>query len=159
QQVLDTITFDANNTNATNGGADPSRTISWVLNDGSGASNTSAPQTETVSILAGPAISVATSASYTENGTAVTLSTGVALSDSNAAPLNWAGETSIPAAQAVSHEAADLVGTKLYAIDGVVNGSASAQILVYDTASASWHTDSQIDTTPRYGLTSTVDAQ
>ena len=34
QQVLDSVTYSSSNQNPTNSGADPSRTISWVVNDG-----------------------------------------------------------------------------------------------------------------------------
>jgi len=34
QQVLDSITYSSTSQNPTNSGADPSRTVSWVLNDG-----------------------------------------------------------------------------------------------------------------------------
>ena len=77
QQVLDQVTF-----NSTGSG---SRTVTWVLDDGGGSNNLSAPQTETVHILAGPAPGVAASASYTEEGAATTLSPAVTITDNNAA--------------------------------------------------------------------------
>src|SRR5262249_22021489 len=49
QTVLDRITFSAAE-NPTNFGSNPTRTITWVLNDGSGSFNLSTAQTETVTI-------------------------------------------------------------------------------------------------------------
>src|SRR5262249_19703514 len=86
QTVLDKITFSAAE-NPTNYGSNPTRTITWVLNDGSGSSNLSAAQTETITItnvndaptLTGPA----GSASFTENGASVVLSPSVTVSDAD----------------------------------------------------------------------------
>ena len=52
QQVLDSVGYASSSQNPTNSGADPSRTISWVVNDG--ALN-SATQTTTVNISTPPA--------------------------------------------------------------------------------------------------------
>ena len=65
QQVLDSVSYSSSSQNPTNSGADPSRTVSWVVNDGT---LSSATQTTTVNITAvdnAPALSnVAASASY-----------------------------------------------------------------------------------------------
>ena len=50
QQVLDSVTYASTSDNPTNFGTDPSRTISWVVNDGT--LNNSATQTTTLSIAA-----------------------------------------------------------------------------------------------------------
>ncbi len=52
QQVLDSVSYASSSQNPTNSGADPSRTISWVVNDGT---LNSATQTTTVNITGGPA--------------------------------------------------------------------------------------------------------
>ena len=52
QQVLDSVSYASSNQNPTNSGADPSRTISWTVNDGT---LNSATQTTTVNIAGGPA--------------------------------------------------------------------------------------------------------
>ena len=52
QQVLDSVSYSSSNQNPTNYGADPSRTVSWVVNDGT---LSSATQTTTVNITGGPA--------------------------------------------------------------------------------------------------------
>src|SRR5262249_28234503 len=95
QTVLDKITFSSGS-NPTNYGSTPTRTVTWILNDGSGSSATSAVQTETISITAindPPALSnVATSASYTENAASqVTLSSALTVSDVDS--LNIANAT------------------------------------------------------------------
>ena len=52
QQVLDSVSYSSSNQNPTNSSADPSRTISWVVNDGT---TSSATQTTTINITGGPA--------------------------------------------------------------------------------------------------------
>ncbi|MBV8980470.1 MAG: VCBS repeat-containing protein, partial [Acidimicrobiia bacterium] len=47
-QVLDSVTFNSTTANATNSGADRTRTVTWTLNDGSGSNNLSAPAVTTI---------------------------------------------------------------------------------------------------------------
>ena len=88
QSVLDSVTYGSSSQNPTNFGADTSRTISWVVNDGT---LSSAAQTTTVAITAvdaAPVLSnVAASASYTEQGAATALSSGTVVSDADTATL------------------------------------------------------------------------
>jgi Domain of unknown function (DUF4347)/FG-GAP-like repeat len=83
--VLDTITFNSSSDNPTNYGSNPTRTVTWVLNDGSTSSAVSTAPTETITITAindAPTLSsVAASAQYTEEGAAATLSSAVTVSD------------------------------------------------------------------------------
>ena len=81
QSVLDTVTFDNASADPTDGGVDPTRTISWVLNDGAGSNNLSTPQFTTVTLAQGPAIGPAASATWTEEGPSATLSPSIALTD------------------------------------------------------------------------------
>src|SRR5262249_36580119 len=81
QQVLDSVTF-ASAADPTNSGANPTRTVTWVV-DGSGSFNRSAPQNTTISLQVGPAIFIPDTAAFTENGAAATLEPSVLLSDSN----------------------------------------------------------------------------
>ena len=73
--MLDSVTYSSTSDNPTNFGTDTSRTISWVVNDGTLPSTT---QTTALSITPAddaPVLSnVATTASYSENAAAVTLS-------------------------------------------------------------------------------------
>src|SRR5579883_556926 len=87
QSVLDTVTFNTSAADPTNAGADPTRTISWVLNDGSGSFNQSTPQLTTVTLQQGPLVGPAATATWTEEGPATTLSPSVALSDTNGTTL------------------------------------------------------------------------
>src|SRR6202030_2376352 len=48
QSVLDSVTFSSGN-NPSNGNANRTRTVSWVVNDGSGSNNPSAAATPTIS--------------------------------------------------------------------------------------------------------------
>ena len=81
RQVLDSVSYSSSSQNPTDAGADPSRTISWVVNDGT---LSSATQTTTVNITTGqsPLLgNVAASASYTEAAAPTTLSSGTTVSD------------------------------------------------------------------------------
>ena len=82
QQVLDSVTYVSTSDNPTNFGTDTSRTISWVINDGT--LNNSTTQTTTLSIVAAddaPVLTVAATASYSENAAPVTLSSAATVSD------------------------------------------------------------------------------
>jgi lipopolysaccharide export system protein LptA len=85
RQVLDSVTFASASQNPTNYGSNPTRTVTWVLNDGSASSNSSTPQTETVSVTAinnPPTLSnVAASAQFTAGQGAVSLSGAVTVAD------------------------------------------------------------------------------
>jgi lipopolysaccharide export system protein LptA len=93
-QVLDSVTFNSTSGNPTNFGANPTRTVTWVVNDGSGSFNLSTVQTETINITnvndAPSLTGVAASASYTEEGAATTLSGNVTVSDPDDATLSSA---------------------------------------------------------------------
>jgi predicted outer membrane repeat protein len=85
QSVLDTVMFNDTSLNPTDFGSDPTRSLTWQLNDGSASNNLSTLVTSTVSITAvnqPPTLAnVATTAQYTENGGAVTLSSSVTVTD------------------------------------------------------------------------------
>ena len=81
QQVLDSVTYSSTSDNPTNFGTDTSRTISWVVNDGTLPSTT---QTTALSITPAddaPVLSVAANAFYSENSPPVTLSSAATVSD------------------------------------------------------------------------------
>jgi len=91
--VLDSVTFSAGE-NPTNFGSNPTRTVTWQLNDGSASSSSSTVVTSTVSITNvndAPTLSnVAASANYTEEGAPVTLSGSVSITDPDDVNLNGA---------------------------------------------------------------------
>jgi Domain of unknown function (DUF4347)/FG-GAP-like repeat len=95
QQVLDAVTFNTAVENPSNFGSNPTRTLTWTLNDGAGSFSLSTPVTTTVSVTDvndPPTLSnVATNASYTEEGAAATLSSAVAVTDPD--NVNLAGAT------------------------------------------------------------------
>jgi lipopolysaccharide export system protein LptA len=94
QTVLDRVTFSTPSDNPTNFGADPTRTVTWLLNDGSGSNNLSTVTTTTISVTAvndPPTLTVAASASFTENAASVALSPAVTISDPD--NTTWAGAT------------------------------------------------------------------
>src|SRR5262249_49577218 len=83
QAVLDSVTFTPASETPDTSGANPTRTVTWVVNDGSGSFNLSTVQTETINITAvndAPTLSnVAASANFTEGGGAVTLSSAASV--------------------------------------------------------------------------------
>src|SRR5262249_59528321 len=85
RQVLDSLTFVSTSDNPTNYGSNPTRTVTWVLNDGSGSFNLSTTQTETVTITplndAPTLTSVVGVTSYTENAAPITVSPSISVSD------------------------------------------------------------------------------
>src|SRR5262249_11898409 len=91
QQVLDSVAFVTASDNPDNFGADPTRTVTWQLDDGGASDNLSAVSTTTVSIAAvndAPTLSgVAASAGYTEQAAATTLSGSLAVSDPDSLTL------------------------------------------------------------------------
>src|SRR5262249_51546017 len=85
QQVIDAVTFVSTSDNPDNYGSNPTLTVTWVLNDGSGSFNLSTTQTETVSITplndAPTLTSVVGVTSYTENAAPITVSPSISVSD------------------------------------------------------------------------------
>jgi lipopolysaccharide export system protein LptA len=86
-QVLDSVTFNSTSGNPDDSGSFPTRTVTWVVNDGSASFNLSTAQTETINVIAvnqPPTLTgVAASASFTEEGGATTLSGNVTVADPN----------------------------------------------------------------------------
>src|SRR5204863_526370 len=82
QQVLDSVSYSSTSQNPSNFGADPSRTVSWVVNDGT---VNSATQTTTVNITTvdnAPVLgNMAASAPYTEAAAPTTLSSSTTVGD------------------------------------------------------------------------------
>jgi hypothetical protein len=117
QQVLDSVSYSSTNQDPTNSGADPSRTISWVVNDGT---LNSATQTTTVNITVSQAPvlgNVAASASYTAGAaSATTLSSAATISDPESANL-VSGTVSIATSGLLSGDtlAASTSGTSITA--------------------------------------------
>jgi autotransporter passenger strand-loop-strand repeat protein len=94
QQVLDAVTFSAGE-NPTNFGSNPTRTVVWTLNDGSGTANggaqISTPVTSTISVTNvndPPTLSnVASSVQITGTGQTVTVSPSASVSDPDSVDL------------------------------------------------------------------------
>ncbi len=145
QQVLDQITFTSSSLNPTSFGADPTRTVTWTLNDGS-ASNATTTATSTVSITAvndPPTLStVATSAQFTEGGGAVVLSNAVSVSDPDSLDLASA-TVSITTGKFTGD------GDQLTAVTGATNITASynstAETLILSGSDTLAHYQSVLD--------------
>src|SRR5262249_14775826 len=85
QAVLDSVTWHSTAGDPTNSGANPTRAISWVVNDGGTSFNLSTAQIETLIMDQPPALSgVAPSASWTEEqASPTTLSPSVTITDTD----------------------------------------------------------------------------
>jgi lipopolysaccharide export system protein LptA len=94
QTVLDSVTFSAGE-NPTDFGSNPTRTVVWTLNDGSGSNNLSTAVTSTINVTNvndAPTLSnFPPSAAFTEEGGAVTLASAVSIVDVD--DLNLSGAT------------------------------------------------------------------
>src|SRR5262249_4988654 len=90
QQVLDSVTF-ASGANPNNFGANTTRTVTWVLNDGAGSFNLSGPVTTTVDIAnVPPSLSnVASTIAFTQGNT-TTLSPAITVTDLDSPNLSSA---------------------------------------------------------------------
>src|SRR5262249_21312368 len=94
QQVLDTITFVTPSDNPTLYGSDPTRTVTWVLNDGGTSNNLSAARTETINVTASndpPTLSAVPASTTVATSATVTLALLAAVSDPD--NLNLASAT------------------------------------------------------------------
>jgi FG-GAP-like repeat len=90
QQVLDGVAFNSTSQNPTDYGSDPARTVTWTVNDGS-ADTTAATTINITAVNNPPTLSgVAGSASFTEHGGAVTLSSAVSITDPDDLDLSGA---------------------------------------------------------------------
>ena len=88
------MTFVTASDNPGNYGSSPTRTVTWVLNDGSGSNNLSTAATTTVSVTAindAPTLGGATPTVAFTEGNTVTLSGAISVSDADS--LNLAGAT------------------------------------------------------------------
>jgi microcystin-dependent protein/N-acetylneuraminic acid mutarotase len=139
QQVLDTVAFSSTNSND----IDTTRTVTWTVSDGTASSS---PQTETVSIVAAPTLSVAAHATYAAGLAPVTLSPSLTVSDPN---LAWT--TTTVSSVGLEFGAADLIGGKLDVFDGLA-------LFTYDPATNKWSRDFDVSF-PEAVPASAVDAQ
>src|SRR5262249_49346071 len=81
QSVLDSVQYHGGENPTDFSRTDTSRTLTWVINDGL---LTSAPQTSSVSVIFvndAPTLAGLTTASWTEEGSATTLSSGASVTD------------------------------------------------------------------------------
>src|SRR4029079_8194413 len=85
QQVLDSVTFaNTTNDNPTNFGANPTRTISWVANDGTADSNTGSTTINVTAVNDAPVVANAgNTVSYTQGGAATTVDSGLTVTDAD----------------------------------------------------------------------------
>jgi hypothetical protein len=84
QTALESVTysFSPSNGDPTGGGSDTSRTIDWVVNDGSSSNGISSTATSTLdTVHVKPTITAGATATFDGGGSPVTLDSGVAVSD------------------------------------------------------------------------------
>src|SRR5271165_1845329 len=117
QTVLDAVTFSSGSANPTNTGADPSRTITWQVNDGALASNTLSSNVSVVALAVAPLISGAgNTVTFTQGGGAIATSPGITLTDVDSLTL---------ASATVSIGTGFLAGDALAAVTTLTSISAS----------------------------------
>ena len=112
QTVLESVTFRSTSTNATNGGTDLSRTLTWVVNDGTLNSNT-VTSTVTVQATAPAVVSTAgaTPAFLAPSGAGTSSSVSLPTATASLASASLAGpgvaaSTAAPAAQVATAQVA-----------------------------------------------------
>jgi len=82
QTALDSVTFSSSSQNPTNFGADTSRTINWLANDGTTNSNTVASTVNVTAVDNAPVLGgPGTTVSYTQGGAATVIDSGLTASD------------------------------------------------------------------------------
>jgi ELWxxDGT repeat protein len=120
QTVLQSITFASPSHNPTDFGSDPARILTWVVNDGAASNPLSAAQTTTLSIAAindPPTLSNVTgTASFTEEGGAVTLSNAVTITDPDDLHLASATVSIAGGTFANDHDVLSATGTASIAV-------------------------------------------
>ena len=84
------MTFSSTSSDPTNGGADPTRTVTWIV--GNGAAN-STPVTSTIDVTALPVLVAGATATYTQDGSAVAVDGGLTVADVSSATLDGASVT------------------------------------------------------------------
>ncbi|MGO8798633.1 MAG: hypothetical protein ACLQJL_06065 [Roseiarcus sp.] len=90
QDALESVTFSSTSSDPTNGGADPTRTVTWIV--GNGAAN-STPVTSTIDVTALPVLVAGATATYTQDGSAVAVDGGLTVADVSSATLDGASVT------------------------------------------------------------------
>src|SRR5262249_1226991 len=128
------------------------------VNDGAAAGT---PQTETVSVVAAPSLSIDASAVYQTGFPAVRLSPDITLESVNLGTPVWTTEGTFSLGPAIPQlPGTDLVRGKIYVLDGSdLNGNLLDTIYVYDPATNAWTLDSTTDLVARTRVGSAADAQ
>ena len=83
QTALHSITFSSTSDNPTNFGADTSRTITWMANDGTVNSTAATSTVNVTAVNDAPVVTAGATVGYTEQGTAVVLDSGLTVSDAD----------------------------------------------------------------------------
>ena len=91
QAALRSITYSSTSDNPTDFGLDPSRTINWQVNDGAANSTTATSTVNVTGVNDAPVVTAGGTASYTEQGTAAVLDSGLVVNDVDS--LNLASAT------------------------------------------------------------------
>jgi hypothetical protein len=156
QTALESITFDSASDNPTNYGADPTRTVTWVLDDGSGANNLSTGVTTTIDVTAvndPPVVGGAgNTIGYTEQAAPVAVDSGITVGDPDNQDLAGATITISAGLQAGDTLSfTDQNGISGSFAAGVLTLSGAATVADYQAALASVTFDSTSDNPTAYG--------
>ena len=87
QAALRSITFSSSSDNPTNSGASTSRTITWTANDGTANSTSVTSTVNVTAINDAPVVTAGATVSFTEQGSAAVLNSGLTLSDPDSTTL------------------------------------------------------------------------
>jgi large repetitive protein len=143
QAELDSVTFS---TSATTAG---SRTINWVVSDGSTSHGTSATATSTVAVQTGPQISgTGTTVNYQENGAAVSIDTGLTVTDPSGANITGATATinGFVSGDVLAIPAADLTGNTFNGTGITVSYNSANGVLSLSGSDTAAHYQNVLDT-------------
>jgi hypothetical protein len=135
QTVLDSVTYSSSAGDPTDGGSDDSRSISWVVSDGTntgtGGSSLSVSTPPT-----GPAVTAGGSASYNAGSSPATLDAGLTISDAEASTLDSATvaiTSGFLAGDTLSVASADGISVNYNATTGTLTLSGAANLADYQT--------------------------
>src|SRR5262249_38958814 len=146
QQVLDSVTFSSTTPHPTNGGANPTRTVTWTANDGSGSNNLSAPAATTISFAGAVPFDLNGDANsdlvFQNNGTPGIWLMNGATPLAEAALTNPGATWHIVASRDVNGDAqADLIWQDSGGTPGIwlMNGTTPIAETAFANPGASWH--------------------
>src|SRR5208282_3187215 len=140
QAALDSITYSfTGGGDPTVGGTDTTRTISWVVNDGNTSTGTSNPATSTLTdVHVRPTVTAGGTATFTGGGAAVTLDSGLTVSDVDSTTLVSAtvtiGSTGLTSGDTLTFTNQSGITGSYISSTGVLTLTGTASVTAYQAA-------------------------